>query len=55
MNGGYSQMARVLAATAEEKRIKFEAPKGKRYRVSSDSVWPLRAPDGRTFAERKGG
>lgn len=24
-----------------------------RLRTSSDSVWPLRGPDGRTFAERK--
>lgn len=29
------------------------APIGLRYRVSSDSVWPLRCSDGRTFAERK--
>lgn len=24
-----------------------------RFRTSSDSVWPLRCADGRTFAERK--
>jgi len=26
---------------------------GARYRISSDRVWPLRAPCGRTFAQRK--
>lgn len=29
------------------------APIGRGYRVSSDSVWPLRLPDGRTFAQRR--
>jgi hypothetical protein len=31
------------------------APMGKKYRISSDSasVWPLRGPDGKTFAERR--
>jgi len=29
------------------------APMGARHRISSDRVWPLRAPCGRTFAERK--
>jgi hypothetical protein len=29
------------------------APLGKKYRVSSDSVWPLRGLDGKTFAERR--
>ena len=45
MNGGYSQMARVLIATHN--------PTDRPRRVSSDSVWPLRCADGRTFAERK--
>lgn len=29
------------------------APLGKKYRVSSESAFPLRGPDGLTFAERK--
>jgi hypothetical protein len=29
------------------------APMGKAYRVSSDSAWPLRGADGKTFAERR--
>lgn len=29
------------------------APMGKPYRVSSNSVWPLRGVDGRTFAQAK--
>ncbi len=29
------------------------APMGKNHRVSSDSAWPLRGPDGKTFAERR--
>jgi len=33
--------------------IKFEAPKGKHYRVSSNSAFPLRGVDGKTFAERR--
>ena len=29
------------------------APMGKNHRVSSESAWPLRGPDGKTFAERR--
>jgi hypothetical protein len=29
------------------------APMGRKYRVSSDSAWPLRGIDGKTFAERR--
>lgn len=29
------------------------APYGSKLRISPDSVWPLRGPDGLTFAERK--
>ena len=29
------------------------APMGRKYRVSSDSAWPLRGLDGKTFADRK--
>ena len=29
------------------------APQRLNYRRSRDDVWPLRLPDGRTFAERK--
>jgi hypothetical protein len=29
------------------------APLGRKHRVSSDSAWPLRGLDGKTFAERK--
>jgi len=29
------------------------APMGKTYRVSSESAWPLRGLDGKTFAERR--
>jgi hypothetical protein len=29
------------------------APMGRKHRVSSDSAWPLRGLDGKTWAERK--
>lgn len=29
------------------------APMGKKYRVSSESAWPVRGADGKTFAERR--
>ena len=29
------------------------APIGRKHRVSSESAWPLRGADGRTFAERR--
>ena len=29
------------------------APMGKKHRVSSESAWPLRGVDGKTFAERR--
>jgi hypothetical protein len=29
------------------------APMGRKHRVSSDSAWPLRGLDGKTFAERR--
>lgn len=29
------------------------APMGKTHRVSSESAWPLRGADGKTFAERR--
>jgi hypothetical protein len=29
------------------------APMGMKHRVSSDSAWPLRGLDGKTFAERR--
>jgi hypothetical protein len=29
------------------------APMGKNHRVSSESAWPLRGPDGKTFSERR--
>ena len=29
------------------------APLGRTYRVSSESAWPLRGLDGKTFAERR--
>jgi hypothetical protein len=29
------------------------APMGMKHRVSSDSAWPLRGLDGKTWAERK--
>jgi hypothetical protein len=29
------------------------APTGRKYRVSSESAWPLRGLDGKTFAERR--
>jgi hypothetical protein len=32
--------------------IRQAAPMGRPYRVSSDSAWPVRGADGRTFAER---
>lgn len=35
-------------------RIPQVAPSGTHRRVSSDSAWPLRRADGRTWAESKG-
>ena len=35
------------------KLAKQAAPMGKGYRVSSDSAFPLRGVDGKTFAERR--
>ena len=29
------------------------APLGRKYRVSSESAWPLKALDGKTWAERR--
>jgi hypothetical protein len=29
------------------------APMGRKHRISSDSAWPLRGLDGKTFAERR--
>ena len=29
------------------------APMGRKHRVSSESAWPLRGLDGKTFAERR--
>ena len=29
------------------------APLGRKYRVSSESAWPLRGLDGKTWAERR--
>lgn len=29
------------------------APMGRKYRISSESAWPLRGLDGKTFAERR--
>jgi len=40
--------ARVVMIKAQQ-----AAPLGKPYRVSSDSAWPLRGLDGKTFAERR--
>jgi len=35
-------------------KIPQQAPLGRNYRVSSESVWPLRSSiDGKTFAERR--
>tara|TARA_R110000868_G_scaffold78985_1_gene224881 strand:+ start:317 stop:448 length:132 start_codon:yes stop_codon:yes gene_type:complete len=34
-------------------KIPQQAPLGRKYRVSSDSAWPLRGQDGKTFAERR--
>lgn len=33
--------------------MKLNPPAGRCYRMTQDSVWPLRCSDGRTFAERK--
>ena len=34
-------------------RFRTAAPMGLKHRISPQSAWPLRAADGRTFAERK--
>ena len=34
-------------------KAKQAAPMGKTYRVSSNSAWPLRGLDGKTYAERR--
>lgn len=36
----------------EEILRRCPAPRGSAHRISSDSAWPLRGADGRTFAER---
>lgn len=33
--------------------MKLAAPTGLKHRISSESVWPLRRADGRTWAEAK--
>lgn len=33
--------------------MKLAAPMGRKHRISSDRVWPLRNADGRTWAEVK--
>jgi len=33
--------------------VRSIAPRGMKHRISSDSAWPLRGADGRTFAQRK--
>lgn len=38
----------------EIKQVPCRQPMGKPYRVSSDSAWPLRRADGRTWAESRG-
>ena len=40
-------------AHKEKRPIRTIAPMGMNRCVSPDSAWPLRAADGRTFAERK--
>ena len=34
-------------------KIAQMAPRGRKYRVSSEGAWPLRGVDGLTWAERK--
>ena len=34
-------------------KIAQVAPMGRKHRVSSDSAWPLRGLDGKTWAERR--
>ncbi len=40
--------ARVVMIKAQQ-----AAPMGRKHRISSDSAWPLRGLDGKTFAERR--
>jgi hypothetical protein len=52
-------MAKAIAIGLNGKRTKLmikpqqAAPMGRNHRVSSDSAWPLRGLDGKTFAERR--
>jgi hypothetical protein len=43
-----NRKARMVMIKAQQ-----AAPMGKNHRVSSDSAWPLRGADGKTFAERR--
>jgi len=43
-----NRKARMVMIKAQQ-----AAPMGKSHRVSSDSAWPLRGADGKTFAERR--
>ena len=45
VSNGKARMVMIKPAQA--------APMGKKHRVSSESAWPLRGADGKTFAERR--
>lgn len=43
-----------LARIRETVQRATPAPRGRGYRISADSVWPLRGVDGKLFSERNG-
>ena len=43
-----NRKARMVMIKAQQ-----AAPMGRKHRISSDSAWPLRGLDGKTFAERR--
>jgi hypothetical protein len=40
-------------STTSKLKIRTAAPMGLKHRVSPQSAWPLRGPDGKTYAERR--
>lgn len=49
---GINRLQAIRRIQARETILRTPAPLGRSVRISSDSAWPLRGADGRTFAER---
>ena len=52
-SSGMERMQAINHLRQREWLRRHAAPTGARYRISSESAWPLRDADGRTFADRK--